>query len=196
MEQEHAVKMVLLGAAGVGKSSILKRFISDDFDTNEQPTLGASFHSKIVQLRDVSFKFQIWDTAGQEKYAPLAVMYYRDAQVVLLVYDITNKESFSVLKTWYDEIIEKGLTNVILFVIGNKTDLAEFEEVDIEKGKAFADSVGAIFKTTSAKNNQGVKEIFEKILEKVSESIGIAYKGRKGTTLMEPKNDSEKRCAC
>ena len=198
MEQEQTIKIVLLGSAGVGKSSILKRYISDDFENREQPTLGASFHSKTVKMKDKSYKFQIWDTAGQEKYAPLAVMYYRDAHVVLLVYDTTCKDSFEVLKGWHEEVKEKGMSNVVMMVIGNKNDLIDRQEVEPERARAYADSIGAGFKLTSAKENSGIKEVFEKIIEKILQNQILAEEEKKGLKLKDDGTsngaNSEKKC--
>lgn len=185
--EQEAIKVVLLGAAGVGKSSIVKRYITDDFSPLEQSTLGSSYHSKTVKYKENSYKLQIWDTAGQEKYAPLAVMYYRDAHVVLLVYDRSSKESFDVLKKWYEEVNEKGSTNAILFVVGNKSDI-DVEEVTPATAKSYADSIDALWKTISAKNNDGIKELFECIIAQVLSKKGMLTSGKKGGGSFLTKN--------
>lgn len=161
---EILVKVVLLGPSGVGKSSILKRYTDQNFQENEDSTMGASFHTKRVTYKNKVYRFQIWDTAGQEKYAPLARMYYRDAQAILLVYDITSKDSFISLNDWHSELKTKGPGSVVSIVVGNKTDLSESEQVDEDTGRQYAESIGAGFGRTSAKENEGIRELFDQLL--------------------------------
>ena len=99
------VKVVILGNSGVGKSSIILRFVADNFKSDGEATIGASYMGKIMQFNDKSIKFNIWDTAGQERFHTLAKMYYRDADAAILVYDITNQESFDGLKRWHAELL-------------------------------------------------------------------------------------------
>eukprot|EP00331_Platyophrya_macrostoma_P015043 CAMPEP_0176475994 /NCGR_PEP_ID=MMETSP0127-20121128/43905_1 /TAXON_ID=938130 /ORGANISM="Platyophrya macrostoma, Strain WH" /LENGTH=190 /DNA_ID=CAMNT_0017871631 /DNA_START=38 /DNA_END=606 /DNA_ORIENTATION=+ len=178
--KSHIVKVCILGSSGVGKSSILKRFVSNEFDDSEQTTLGAAFMDKTITYSGHTFKFQIWDTAGQEKYAPLAHMYYRDTHVALLVYDITSRDSFSALKEWHKELSERGPKNVLEVCVGNKIDLITKEQVDSETAKTFTNSIGGILKLTSAKENKGIDEIFSKICEHMLESEGYGGKESSG----------------
>ena len=106
------VKLVLLGDTGVGKSSIVLRFVANNFKLDEDATIGASYMSKMLHIDDKTIKFNIWDTAGQERYQSLAKMYYRDANAAILVYDITKKQSFEGLKRWYNELREYGPKNI------------------------------------------------------------------------------------
>lgn len=163
----HVLKICVLGSAGVGKSSILKRFVSNDYDDNEETTLGAAFMDKMYTYKDQPFRFQIWDTAGQEKYAPLAHMYYRDTHVALLVYDITNPNSFDALKEWHREISERGPKEVLIGCVGNKIDLASEEKIDFDTAKSFADYIGGFIQLTSAKENKGISDLFGQICEHV-----------------------------
>ena len=165
MDQTRVVKIVILGSSGVGKSSIINRYINNNWNQDVQTTLGAAFMDKFVSYRGRNFKFQIWDTAGQEKYGPLAQMYYRDADVAILVYDSTDKHTFSGLKTWHMELSEKGPKNLILAIVGNKVELTDEQEVSESEGERYARKHHAIFKGTSAKENTGIEELFENILD-------------------------------
>ena len=171
MSQPNIVKIVILGTSGVGKSSIINRYIYDHWDKDMQTTLGAAFLDKTLTYRGKHFKFQIWDTAGQEKYGPLAQMYYRDADVAILVYDVTEKSSFSGMKAWHTELKEKGPKNIILAIVGNKIEM-EDEIITKIDGEIYASKHNAIFKATSAKENQGINELFDCILDQLLDHSG------------------------
>jgi small GTP-binding protein len=159
----RVVKVVLLGSSGVGKSSILHRYVSQEWETNPQTTLGAAFLDKKLTYEGVNFKFQIWDTAGQEKYAPLAQMYYRDAHVAILVYDMSNRDSLSTLKDWRAELMDKGPKGITLAIVGNKCDLENQRGISSQDGEKLAREYQALFAKTSAKENIGIDELFESI---------------------------------
>lgn len=163
MNKPQHIKICILGSSGVGKTSLLRRFIQDEFEFHEPPTLGSAFQEKFFNYQERAYKFQMWDTAGQEKYAPLAHLYYREAEVAFLVYDITNQESFNSLKNWYAELIEKGPRNLIYCVIGNKSDLDDQIEVENCTARTFANSIHAMFCLTSAKENIGITDLFRKL---------------------------------
>ena len=134
-EQATGNKIVLLGDSGVGKTCLISRFISGQFDANVNSTNGASYASKKVDYPDLgtSLVLDIWDTAGQEKYKSLTKFFYKDAAMVILVYDITRKESYDNLKNfWYKEILEYGEKDIVLGIAGNKSDLYD-EEAKIYK---------------------------------------------------------------
>jgi small GTP-binding protein len=165
----EAVKTVLVGESGVGKTSIISRFITDSFDPEVLSSSSAQFISKTIKLEETTIKFDIWDTAGQEKFRSLAKIFYKDAKIIIYVYDITDKNSFEEIKNyWYKETLD-NITNkdVILALIGNKTDLYENEQVSDEEGKKFAKQINAIFKTTSALSNIGINWLFENLGKKV-----------------------------
>ena len=164
----ETIKVVLIGESGVGKTSIIQRYVDNIFDPNVILTSSAQFISKTVELNDEqSIKFDIWDTAGQEKFRALAKIFYKDAKAIILVYDITNKESFDKIKNyWFKEIEENSLSDVILAIVGNKSDLYELEQVNDEEGKKFADEKKAIFKNVSALNSMNIDNLFIDIAKK------------------------------
>ncbi len=165
----ESYKIVLIGESGVGKTSIISRYINNTFDLQVLTSSSAQFISKIIYLTDeISLKFDIWDTAGQEKFRSLAKIFYKDAKVIILVYDITNKASFDNLKNyWFNEIEENSISDVILAIVGNKDDLYEMEQVSIEEGKKFAKEKNAIFKRTSALSNRNIESLFLDIAKKI-----------------------------
>ena len=157
-------KVVLLGDSGVGKTCIIARYISGSFDKNSPTTNGASFCSKNVRFDQLgkNLLLDIWDTAGQEKYKSITKFFYKDALMVIMVYDITRRESYDNVKNyWYKEIQENGEKNVVLGIAGNKSDLYENEAVPDKEAREFAKSINAIFVLTSAQNNSGVRKLFE-----------------------------------
>lgn len=158
--KQTQVKVVLLGDSGVGKSSLLYRYVMNTFEQERHPTMGASFMSKSVQLSDSSIKFNIWDTAGQERYKALAKMYYRDASVAVLVYALDQPQSLLGLQTWATELQTYGPSNVLVAVAANKEDTVKGTD---QEGASWALSQGAIYRRTSAKYNTGIVELFEDI---------------------------------
>lgn len=160
------VKVVLVGDSGVGKTCIISRFISGTFDANSVTTTGGSFATKEVKYDSLSkvLALDIWDTAGQERFKSLTKFFYKDANIVILVYDIAVKKSFEQLKEyWYKEVKDNGDKNFVLGIAGNKCDRYEFEEVPEEEAKAFAEQVGAVFYLTSAQDNTGIADLFYEI---------------------------------
>ena len=158
------VKVVLLGDSGVGKTCLITRYISETFEQNTASTNGASYASKNVNYDKLkkTITLDIWDTAGQEKYKALTKFFYKDAAIAILVYDITQKQSFESIKSyWYEQVKENGEKTVVLGIVGNKSDLYEQEEVPENEARQFAQSIGAIFALTSAKMNTGVDALFE-----------------------------------
>lgn len=154
------VKVVLLGDSGVGKSSLVLRFVTNNFKPYSESTIGASFMSKMITVNSKPIKFQIWDTAGQEKYHSLAPMYYRGAAAAIVVYDITRASSFQTLRNWVEELRTKGPKDMAIALAGNKADLADQREVDSDKARLLAEEIGALFLETSAKDDKNVQDIF------------------------------------
>ena len=156
-------KVVLLGDSGVGKTCIIKRFVSNSFESNMITTNAANYCSKMVKFENLgkSLLFDIWDTAGQEKYRALTKFFYKDAVVVILVYDITRVDSFENMKNyWYKQLQENFDKSIVIGVAGNKSDLFVDEKVSESEARDFADKIGAIFELTSAQNNTGIIDLF------------------------------------
>lgn len=172
MKANNELKVVLLGDSGVGKSSVMLRFIINNFRLDTSSTIGASFMSKVMQLGERSIKFNIWDTAGQERYHSLARMYLRDADSAILIYDITNKESFKSLKTWHNELKEIVKAELVVAVCGNKEDLVEDEEVNPQEAVEFTSEVKGFFRKISAKSNLGIESVFKEIAYRFYKDIG------------------------
>ena len=169
LETSDSFKIVLLGESGVGKTSIITQFIDENFTDDQQSTTGATFSSKELQCSNGKvLKFDIWDTAGQEKYRALTKMFYKDASAAILVYDITRKESFNEIQNyWAGEIKEHSPKKIVIALAANKSDLYEEEQVGEEEGRNFANTIGAIFASTSAKNQQGIEDLFNSIGNKL-----------------------------
>ncbi|XP_061616213.1 ras-related protein Rab-5C-like isoform X3 [Phyllopteryx taeniolatus] len=125
-------KLVLLGESAVGKSSLVLRFVKGQFHEFQESTIGAAFLTQTVCLDDTTVKFEIWDTAGQERYHSLAPMYYRGAQAAIVVYDITNEESFARAKNWVKELQRQASPHIVIALSGNKADLASKRAVDFQ----------------------------------------------------------------
>ena len=167
MSSPETVKVVLLGEAGVGKTCIISQFISGVFDPDTISSLSAQFITKNMELKNIKkvIKFDIWDTAGQERFRALAKIFYKDAKVICLVYDITSKKTFEELKEfWYEQQTKLNVDGEPIFaVVANKNDLYEIQQVKDEEGKEFAKSINAIFQSTSAKSDSGITNLFENI---------------------------------
>lgn len=155
------IKLVLLGDSGVGKSCILLRFVRGQFDPSSKVTVGASFLSQTINLQDSTIKFEIWDTAGQERYSSLAPLYYRGASAAVVVYDITNPETFLKAQFWVKELQKHGNPDIVMALVGNKADLESEREVSREEALAYAESNGMFFIETSAKTADNVNQLFE-----------------------------------
>ena len=168
-EEEQTYKVTLIGQSGVGKTCIIAQFINNSFDPDTISSASAQFLRKVITFEDDKrITFDIWDTAGQEKYRAMAKVFYKDATAVILVYDITNKTSFEEMKNyWYPQVKENGQKDVIYAVAANKSDLYEQQKVSDEEGEEFAKSIGAIYASTSAKNDSGIKVLFENIALKI-----------------------------
>jgi Ras-related protein Rab-5C len=173
------VKLVLLGEAAVGKSSMVLRFVNGEFHENKEPTIGAAFLTQKCALEENKIiKFEIWDTAGQERFHSLAPMYYRNAQAAVVVYDVTKAASLDKAKSWVKELQRQANPNIVIALAGNKIDLVEPEEgselltdslreVPTEEAKAYALEAGLLFFETSAKKGEGVVNVFTEIAKKI-----------------------------
>ncbi|NXP56569.1 RAB17 protein, partial [Heliornis fulica] len=182
-------KVVILGSTSVGKSSLAYRYMKNDFKES-LPTVGCSFFTQTLNLEAGTIKFEIWDTAGQEKYHSVCHLYYRGADAALLVYDITNKETLSRAKLWLRDLEKEFLPDeIVIALVGNKTDLAAEREVSPEEGEEFARTKGLLFMETSAKSNHRVNDIFtaiaQELLQREQKAAAPSLSGRSTVKLGE-----------
>lgn len=202
-EEEESCKVVLLGESGVGKTSIISQLMEQEFLEDQPSTTGATFSTKTMTFEkyNKSVCFEIWDTAGQEKYRALTKMFYKDAAAAILVYDITRAESFTQLKEyWASQVKENAPKKIVLAIAANKSDLYENETVSEAEGRAFAKELGALFRFTSCKNKEGVEELFSDVGNKFldpnfeasqeakEEEERIRAIKRKSVKIVKPKN--------
>ena len=192
-------KVVLVGESGVGKTSIIHRYLYNDYDDNRITTSSPEYKNKILEYPEYnkSITFDIWDTAGQEAYRSVTRNFYINAAIGLMVYDIRVKDSFENIKTyWSEQLKEYGEENIILAIAGNKSDLFEDQKVSEKEVKKFAESIGAIFKLTSCKENIGINELFyecgKKYLE-VNKLIGKDNKGNNENLKIDGKDNNGKK---
>ncbi|XP_076257823.1 RAS oncogene family member RabX1 [Rhynchophorus ferrugineus] len=165
-------KVVVLGLQGVGKTTTVTRYIQKTFIQTKTPTIGASFFSCKVEISDVCVKLQIWDTAGQERFKAMAPMFYRNANAALLLFDITNYDSFESMKGWVQELRRNVFETMLLCVVGNKIDLHDMRKVSKDEALQYANSIGATYHEVSAKTDQGVGLVFEFIAHELIKLSG------------------------
>ncbi|KAK0653845.1 ras family-domain-containing protein [Cercophora samala] len=220
-----SVKLVLLGEAAVGKSSLVLRFVNNDFQENKEPTIGAAFLTQKCNLPTRTIKFEIWDTAGQERFASLAPMYYRNAQAALVVYDLTKPTSLIKAKHWVAELQRQASPGIVIALVGNKLDLTndsagadgegagggdgeDARKVTTEEAKTYAEEEGLLFFETSAKTGYNVTEVFTAIANAIPEtslktargpgaSAAAARTEEQRVNLNGPRDPNAKEgCAC
>ena len=160
-EDEIPCKVILVGDSGVGKTSIIGRYLNR-YSAEQRATIGASYSNKLEEIDNYKINFDIWDTAGQERFRSVNTIFYKEAYICIMVYDITKEESFQSIKEyWYNTVTENSLNKIIFGIAGNKIDLYEEEKVSQEEAKKFSDSIDAIYKTTSAKENTYIDDLFK-----------------------------------
>ena len=198
------VKVILVGDSGVGKTSMISRYINQ-YNDRIDSTITTSYYTKLVTIDDYILNLHIWDTVGQEQFRSLNSLFFKDAQICLMVYDITREDSFSSIKDyWYEAVLANGLEGVIFGVAGNKNDLYENEKVDKEEVKDFSTEINAIFRFTSAKQNMCIDELFKELGKKYIESdfmkeIGQEYfekSGRNGSFQLDEKETKKVKKKC
>ena len=155
------LKLIVVGNQGTGKSSILNRFVNETFDENYQATIGLDFHSKNITIHDQDVRLIIYDTAGQEKFRSLIPMYIREAQIILFIYDISDKDSFDSIPKWIQQVNDVINKEVVFVLIGNKLDLESNRKVTFEEGKKLAEKSNYVFQEVSAKTGDNFEKLFD-----------------------------------
>ena len=184
-------KAIIVGNSGVGKTSIISRYLNK-FNPKEKTTIGASFTNKLEVINNTKILFEIWDTAGQEKFRSINSIFYQDAYICLLVYDITDKKSFDDIKSyWYDSVLEHSTKDIIFHIVGNKIDLLNKEEVDRNEVKEFCEKIDADINYICAKEetNAYVDALFKKIGERFVKTEVVK---RRETQINNTNNNAKK----
>ena len=153
-------KLIVVGDQNTGKSSILNRFNTNNFDDNYQSTIGLDFSNKNITIHDQDVRLILYDTAGQEKFRSLIPMYIREAQIILLIYDISNRRSFDNIPSWFSEVLNVKNDEAVFALIGNKIDLSDKREVTYDEGKKLANEKNMFFEEVSAKSGKNIMEFF------------------------------------
>ena len=179
MEASHKYnflfKYIIIGSTFVGKTQILKRFTTNNFNENYGSTIGAEFGAKNIKIEDKIIRIQIWDTAGQERFRSITTGYYKNCVCALIVYDITSRDSFNEISSWIEDCKRYSPKTVLMALIGNKCDLKQGRNVSTEEGKELAEQNEMLFYESSAKDGTNIKEIFQNTGEQIYQKIKAKY---------------------
>ena len=198
---KHVIKMALVGDYAVGKSSISSKFVLGDFRLSHENTIGASFLQRDMYVNGNIVKVEIWDTAGQERYRSLVPNYYRKAHAAIVVYDLTNRESFENAAMWVNELKE-AIPHAAIGLSGNKSDLARYRKVEREVAEEYAKENGLIFAETSAKTGLNIQKLFSSVAERAPNEIPVEQeemskrKRRRSLRVHGGHPDSGQRSCC
>ena len=192
-------KVILVGDSGVGKTSIIGRYLNK-YTAEQRATIGASYSNKTQMVDKYQLNFDIWDTAGQERFRSVNSIFYKEAYICIMVYDITKEESFqSVKEYWYNTVKENAIDEIIFGVAGNKIDLYEEEKVDQNVVNEYCESINALFKTTSARQNTCVDDIFKELGKRFIQSDLFKFllnKNQEKKQLNLDNNKKKKKKSC
>ncbi|QHS73138.1 Rab family GTPase YPT32 [Saccharomyces paradoxus] len=209
-DYDYLFKIVLIGDSGVGKSNLLSRFTTDEFNIESKSTIGVEFATRTIEVENKKIKAQIWDTAGQERYRAITSAYYRGAVGALIVYDISKSSSYENCNHWLTELRENADDNVAVGLIGNKSDLAHLRAVPTDEAKNFAMENQMLFTETSALNSDNVDKAFRELIVAIFQMVSKhqvdlngsgtnntgSNSGPKGPTISltpAPKEDKKKK---
>ncbi|CAK9302834.1 unnamed protein product [Gordionus sp. m RMFG-2023] len=170
-EYDYLFKVVLIGDSGVGKSNLLSRFTRNEFNLESKSTIGVEFATRSIQVDGKTIKAQIWDTAGQERYRAITSAYYRGAVGALLVYDIAKHLTYENVERWLKELRDHADNNIVIMLVGNKSDLKHLRSVPLDEAKLFAEKNGLSFIETSALDSTNVENAFQTILTQIYTNI-------------------------
>ena len=195
------IKIILLGETGTGKTSLINNYFGKKFSENEESTLSSEVSTRLLEIDQVKYSINLWDTCGQEKYHSVTKLFIKESKIVILVYNITKIKTFELLDYWVkttEEILNKT-TEVIYGVVGNKADLYEDQEVEKSQGENFAKEVGALFIETSAKEDKlGFKQFVNKLIEKSigKKCVDINSENKEEKKKLTLKKDKKKKGCC
>lgn len=200
---DYMFKILIIGNSSVGKTSFLFRYADDSFTSAFVSTVGIDFKVKTVIRKEKRMKLQIWDTAGQERYRTITTAYYRGAMGFILMYDVTNEESFNSVQDWVTQIKTYSWDNAQVILVGNKSDMEAERVVTYDRGKQLADQLGLEFFETSAKENINVKDVFVRLVDIICEKMSDGLESdqsmgmNKGTRLTDNSLPSQQNnCQC
>ena len=203
-KEDMKLKIVVVGDSGVGKTNLIKRFITNEFNQNFKATIGVEFMSKTYKINKHLFKIEIWDTAGQERYKSITAIYYKGSKGALIVYDTTAQSTFNNIDKWIMEIKDKTSKDIKLMIIGNKIDLKDEREVKNEEALKKADTLGIPLMETSALDATNVKEAFYDLLKEIYKDMkdnlnnpeNKYQNDKKGIDLNTISNTEKKKSKC
>ncbi|KAL0335293.1 UNVERIFIED_CONTAM: Ras-related protein RABA2a [Sesamum calycinum] len=205
-DYDYLFKVVLIGDSGVGKSNLLSRFTRNEFCLESKSTIGVEFATRTLQVEGRTVKAQIWDTAGQERYRAITSAYYRGALGALLVYDVTKPTTFDNVSRWLKELRDHADSNIVIMLIGNKTDLKHLRAVATEDAQGFAEKEGLSFIETSALEATNVEKAFQTILSEIyriiskksltSDELAPTSIKEGKTLVVGPQDNNTKKTCC
>ena len=172
---DYLFKYIIIGDAAVGKSNLLLRFAQDDFKSEYQLTIGVEFGAKNIDVNNKKIRLQIWDTAGQENYRSITRAYYKNSACAIVVYDISNRESFEHIEGWIEDCLAQSPKTVFMVLVGNKSDLTDKRKVSFEEGQEMAKKNKIMFFETSAKTGNNVDKLFEESAKEIHNKINQGY---------------------
>jgi len=190
-EVDHIFKVLIIGNSSVGKSNILLRYTDNIFNESFLPTIGVDFKIKNITVNNQKIKLNIWDTAGQERFKTITSTYYKGSHGIILVYDITDRESFDNINNWVSEVKKNAGSNVVMLLVGNKSDLEVDRVVSTKEGQDFANMLGVSFLETSAKSDSNIKETFNILAKHIHELLPESQ--RFDENVINPTNIRAKR---
>ena len=171
----YLFKYIIIGDAAVGKSNLLLRYAHGQFKDEYQLTIGVEFGAKNISINDKIYRIQIWDTAGQENFRSITRAYYKNSVCALVVYDITNRDSFNNISNWIEDCKNQSPKTIFMVLVGNKSDLSDKRVISIDEGRELAEKYNMIFFETSAKTGDNVDLIFFKSAEEIAKKIEQGY---------------------
>lgn len=196
---DYSLKVVVVGDSGVGKTCMLLRFVRDQWQGETQPTLGVEFLTKVVQTEEHRIQLQLWDTAGQELFRSVTRGYYRGSAGALILFDLTSHDSFNNVQQWLDDLKEVARQDVVVVLIGNKSDMADKRDVTREEAENFAKSHSMPYFETSAKTGENVFDAVNqcvKLIEKKVDSGAFNFSQNQEPVKFKPEEKKSEGCSC